>query len=79
LWYIFRMKPDMYTKVILTAIALALSILAAEKFTHPATVQAQNPSGRQFAVGPAGYYFYGNGKVTLYGMDGHFVSDISIR
>jgi len=45
------MKPDLYTKIVLTLIALALVMIACNQYVHPATAaQAQGALRVQFAM-----------------------------
>jgi hypothetical protein len=53
---LWRMKPDLYTKIALTDIAFALVLIAANQYVHPAaTANAQGPlAGVQYT--PNGNY-----------------------
>jgi hypothetical protein len=54
------MKPDVYTKVVLTVIALVLVVIAAKPLLKPdTTVNAQSTfSGVQFSSSDRGYAFF---------------------
>jgi len=56
------MKPDLYTKAVLTVIAVMLTVIAARQVAQPASVSAESdkaPTENHFAVGPDGtFYFY---------------------
>jgi hypothetical protein len=53
------MKPDIYTKIALTVIALSLVMIACNQYVHPVTAaEAQGPfAGVQYS-GPNGYSFF---------------------
>ncbi len=56
-----RMKPDIYTKAVLTVIAVALVAIASNQYTNPrTTVQAQaSPfAGVQFTGGRSEFYAF---------------------
>jgi hypothetical protein len=48
---LLRMKPDLYTKAVLTVIALLLLLIACNQYVHPATTaNAQGPfAGVQYS------------------------------
>jgi len=49
------MKPDLYTKAVLTVIAIALVLIAANQYIHPrVTARADSNSDVRFAVDPSG-------------------------
>lgn len=53
------MKPDLYTKAVLTVIALLLAVVAFRPLIQPQTiVQAQGASGVQFAATGSQIYGY---------------------
>jgi hypothetical protein len=53
------MRIDLYTRTVLTLIALFLAAIAARPYFEPDTVAAQSAlSGVQVAVTPVGYTFF---------------------
>jgi hypothetical protein len=63
------MKPDLYTKIVLTVIAFMLTIIACNRYVSPATTaRAEGPfAGVQFSVGDGFYFFDGRtGQVWHY-------------
>ena len=54
------MKPDLYTRIVLTVIALALVLIACNQYVHPAsTVAAQGQfAGLTFTVDRGGPVFF---------------------
>lgn len=65
------MRVDTYTKVVLTAIALALCSIAGKQYVHPpATVHAAGQfSSLQFAEDKDWVYFFDSSTGTLYEYD----------
>jgi hypothetical protein len=66
------MKPDLYTKVVLTVIAVMLTVIASHQLLTPVTVvKAQDaPSDLKFSAGPNGmFYLYDQAKARLYVYD----------
>jgi hypothetical protein len=67
------MKPDLYTKAVLTVIALALMLIACNQYAHPSvTARAEGPfAGVQFSSdhGPA-FFDTRTGEVSLYDWGG---------
>jgi hypothetical protein len=56
------MKTDLYTKTVLTVIAVMFSVIAANQFLRPAPARAASAYRGEFAVGPNGdLYFYQDG------------------
>jgi hypothetical protein len=57
---LLRMKPDLYTKVVLTIIALALVLIACNHYSQPAvTAQAEGPfAGVQFSGDSRGFVLF---------------------
>jgi hypothetical protein len=71
------MKPDLYTKLTLTVIAITLAVIACKQFVNPTNVVNAQSSPRPllFAVGPNSiFYVYEtpNGFVSSYAPDGTF-------
>lgn len=68
------MKTDLYTKLVLTIIAVMLTVIACKEFTKPSVIAyADSSSGMQFAAGNyAFYHLYDprTGVVTSYETDG---------
>jgi hypothetical protein len=62
------MKPDLYTKVVLTAIALALVRIACNQYVHPATTaQAHGAyAGVQFAGQGDNLWFFDSRTGDVY-------------
>jgi hypothetical protein len=68
------MKPDFYTKTVLTVIAIALIVIACERYVSPPIAQAQGPFASVQFSSNAGMFstfdsrtgdvwvYYGNGK-----------------
>jgi hypothetical protein len=70
-----RVKPDLYTKTVLTVIALLLLLIACNQYVSPATTaSAQGPlAGTQFAMGPLFYLTFTDprtGEIWVYDSDG---------
>jgi len=68
------MKPDRYTKIVLTFIALALIAIASNRYVNPETTQAQGSfSGVQFSATPRGDEFFDSrtGELWWYNEDGN--------
>jgi hypothetical protein len=51
------MKPDLYTKAVLTVIAMMLVVIACNLYVNPKTVVQAQGTGLQFAAGPCVYYY----------------------
>jgi len=52
-------KPDLYTKAVLTIVAIALVMIACNQYIHPVTVEAQGSfAGVQFTEGESTYNFF---------------------
>ncbi len=64
------MKPDLYTKAVLTVIAFMLVMIGCHQYTSPATtVKAEGPfAGVQFAktVGTVSFFDPGTGTIWVY-------------
>lgn len=76
------MRIDLYTKTILTLIALLLAVIAVQPLVHPTrTVQAQGSfNGVQFTGGPGGFWIFDSrsGDVWAYGTHGEPVQHYKI-
>jgi hypothetical protein len=62
------MKPDLYTKVVLTVIAVMLTVIASHQLLTPATVvnaQGHSPILFSAATGNATFYFYNPDNAIL--------------
>jgi hypothetical protein len=70
------MRIDLYTKTILTLIALLLAVFTLKPILQPQPAMAQgNYSGIQFSYGTGGNHAFFNtntGDVWEYGDNGHF-------
>jgi hypothetical protein len=76
------MKPDPYTKAVLTVIAVMLSVIVAIQLAKPVPGVAAAPEQTQFAVGPdANFYFYsaGTNVIKRYGPGGDSFGDIHLH
>ena len=76
------MKTDLYTKAILTVIAIMLTVIAGKQFSHPDTaVKADQPAFYSY-VAPASsnYYFYDSttGTMSIWGPDGLFKQQVKL-
>jgi hypothetical protein len=69
--YIEPMRIDMYSKVVLTVIALLLGLLVCRQYVSPESVAAQGSfSGVQMAVTPLGYSFFDSRSGELWEYSG---------
>jgi hypothetical protein len=62
------MKPDLYTKAVLTIIAVMLTVIAFKEVFHPAVAaKAQTASQQLFSAGASNstFYFYNPDKQTI--------------
>jgi len=69
------MRIDLYTKMILTIIALLLAVIALNPILQPQSAMAQgNYSGIQFSYSGGNHAFFDtrSGDVWEYGDNGHF-------
>jgi hypothetical protein len=70
------MKPDIYTKAVLTVIAIMLTVIACNSYVSPSTkAQAQGQSaGVQLSGTDNGFYLFDNrkGDVWFYSIAGGF-------
>ena len=60
------MKPDFYTKIALTVIALALVLIACNQYVHPAAAEAQGPFAGVQDTGGLTFFDAKTGEVWLY-------------
>jgi hypothetical protein len=71
------MKPDLYTKAVLTVIAFMLVMIGCHQYISPMTVvQAEGPfAGVQFSTAGAGYRFFDTRTGDLWELDTRFGSN----
>jgi hypothetical protein len=73
------MKPDLYTKAVLTVIAVMMTVIAAKQFVNPEVSADAQASGSQFAITPTNYFLYRNRTVSIYRPDGTHSQDVDLR
>jgi hypothetical protein len=65
------MRIDLFTKTVLTIIALLLAVVASRQYIDPASVSAQSSlTGVQMAVTPVGYTFFDSRTGELWEYNG---------
>jgi hypothetical protein len=76
------MKIDLYTKAVLTVIAVMLSVIAVNQYAKPMPAHAASDSTpTYFAVGPNGFIYLhmdGTDVVKVYQQDGAAINDIHL-
>jgi hypothetical protein len=61
------MKPDLYTKAVLTVIALALGMIACDRYVHPNTsAAAQGPFAGVQTMGFTDFFDTRTGEIYVY-------------
>jgi hypothetical protein len=77
------MKPDLYTKAVLTVIAVMLSVIAANQYAKPMPAHAASDDSTptHFAVGSNGTIYLnqdGTNLVKVYQQNGEALNDIRL-
>jgi len=65
------MRPDFYTRIVLTVIALCLVLIACNQYVHPAIAAGAQDlfAGVQY-VGHGEFYDSRSGEILVYGLSG---------